>query len=163
MFFLCSFVVVFVYFSYFVWVYFFYYIVFFSLHAQLCWYRLGDATRWKIAQLVTDYLLFTHNTFTLQAKSELQTLRRHSQELLETAPTNEQLNEALGQIEELKHELGKEKEKRASKEEELRAELQQLQESSLLEENKSEWWASDRLWPSNSLWPSDRLWPSERL
>lgn len=72
-------------------------------------------------------------------------LRRQSQVLLETAATNEQLNEALGQIEELQHELGREKEKRASKEEELHAELQQLQESTLLAENQSELWASNRL------------------
>ena len=84
---------------------------------------------------------FSHVTpgcFTLQAESELEVLRRQSQVLLETAATNTQLNEALGQIEELQHELGREKEKRASKEEELHAELQQLQESTLLEENQSE-------------------------
>ena len=90
---------------------------------------------------VKQSTFFSHVTpgcFTLQANSELEVLRRQSQVLLETAATNEQLNEALGQIEELQHELGREKEKRASKEEELHAELQQLQESTLLAENQGE-------------------------
>ena len=76
-----------------------------------------------------------------QLRCDLQALRRQSQILLEKAASNTQLNEALGQIEELQRELGREKEERALKERELQDELHQLQESNLIEENKSEWWS----------------------
>ena len=70
--------------------------------------------------------------------SDLQALCRQSQILLEKAASNTQLNEALGQIEELQRELGREKEERTLKEGELQEELHQLQDSNLAEENKSE-------------------------
>ena len=73
-----------------------------------------------------------------QVNSDLQALRRQSQILLEKAASNTQLNEALGQIEELQRELGREKEERTLKERELQEELHQLQDSNLAEENKSE-------------------------
>jgi len=69
-------------------------------------------------------------------KSDLQALRRQSQILLEKAASNTQLNEALGQIEELQRELGREKEERTFKEGELQEELHQLRDSNLAEENK---------------------------
>ena len=58
--------------------------------------------------------------------------------LLEQAANDRQLQEALAQIEQLQKELLQEGETRAVRERELETELHHMQESSLVEENKSE-------------------------
>lgn len=74
----------------------------------------------------------------LQAKSTLAALRRQSAILLEQVPNDQQLTEALSQVEELQRELSREKEERTSREAAMEETIRELQESSLAAEKKSE-------------------------
>ena len=90
-----------------------------------------------LLSLAAHYSLHYCPPLVLQAKSTLAALRRQSAILLEQVPNDQQLTEALSQVEELQRELTREKEERASKEASMEETIGELQESSLAAEKKS--------------------------
>ena len=69
--------------------------------------------------------------------SQLSALERQNQVLSEDVDRDDKLSSALSQIEELQKELTMEKEQRATKEASLAEEIGQLQETAVVQENKS--------------------------
>ena len=74
----------------------------------------------------------------LQAQVELKALTSHNADKEKQEEADEQLRDALAQLESVRHALDFERKERASMEEELKTQLLQLQQSSLAEENNSE-------------------------